>query len=740
MLNQEILREAVTAYKRDFSAFQWADERYKWEAVKCFQNHWNPQAEDFAGMLKRALDQTHNLLASMNHYPREVLIGFANAAPDAVRAAFMELFDESRDLMERVSQFKAQADRLLAEHGNGARQHFQSENAISTYLWLRYPDKYYIYKYSEVRVVSKVLKSSYAFKKGFYADNLRNGLRFYDEICDYLKQDGELREMLESHLTRECYPDPALRILTTDVGFYISRYYYYSKQVETTTYLNEILEALRALGGKGHLDDICARMEARNRLPSIHSNPNWKQAVSNVIQTHCAETQSYKTGARNLFYSVEGLGRGVWGLRDGEMPPKREPDAFPPKLSEADWRALIRNPEVFQRDSLIIMRRMLDFGGEATCIQLSEKYGESWNYYNRGSSALAQRVARKVNCLPARREDSNACWWRILYIGRDANAEERGSFVWRLRDELKAALEREDLSVYPLYAASGEGETYDRAKFLQQVYMSGEKLDALCALLRYKKNVILQGAPGVGKTFAAKRLAYAMMGEKDESRVQLVQFHQSYAYEDFIMGYKPTANGFALKDGVFFEFCGRAAEDKEHEYFFLIDEINRGNMSKIFGESLMLIEKDYRNTAIQLPYPERKFVVPDNVYILGMMNTADRSLAMIDYALRRRFSFFEMEPAFDSEGFLAYQRGLENETFDSLISCIRALNQEIRRDAALGNGFCIGHGYFCNQTECTEDWMRAVVYYDILPMLREYWFDAPERVEHWEGRLSGVFE
>jgi len=737
MFQQEVLRDAVAAYKRDFANFQWEDERYKWEAVKCFQDHWDLQAEDFPGMLRRALDKTYNLLASTNNFPREMLIGFANAAPDAVRSAFAVLFDESRDLIERVEYFKAQADRLLEEYGDGAKQHFQRENAISTYLWLRYPDKYYIYKYSEVRTVSKVLLSSYVFKKGAYAANLRNCIDFYNEICDFLRQDGELRGMLERHLTKECYPDPALRTLTIDVGFYISRYY--SKWVEATTYLNEILEVLKLLGGKAHLNDICAAMKERNKLPSIHTNPNWRQTVSNVIQTHCSETQSYKAGASDLFYSVEGLGQGVWGLRDGETSPRRE-DEFPPKLSEDDWRALIHDSEVFQRDSLIIMRRMLDIGGEAACIQLSEKYGESWNYYSRGSSALAQRVARKVNCPLANPEDLDSHWWPILYVGRVANAKERGSFVWKLRDELKAALEKEDLSEYPLYSKPDGLQPYDRTSFLRQVYMSGEKFDTLCALLRYKKNLILQGAPGVGKTFAAKRLAYAMMGEKDESRVQLVQFHQNYAYEDFIMGYKPTDKGFELKDGVFYDFCGRARADKDHEYFFLIDEINRGNMSKIFGELLMLIEKDYRNLSVKLPYPGKELTVPENVYIIGMMNTADRSLAMIDYALRRRFSFFEMEPAFDSEGFIAYQRGLENETFDSLIGCIRELNREIRRDASLGAGFCIGHSYFCNQVECTEDWMKAVVYYDILPMLREYWFDDPEKVDQWESRLSGVFE
>ena len=130
---------------------------------------------------------------------------------------------------------------------------------------------------------------------------------------------------------------------------------------------------------------------------------------------------------------------------------------------------------------------------------------------------------------------------------------------------------------------------------------------------------------------------------KDKSRIEMVQFHQNYTYEDFIMGYKPTENGgFAIKPGIFYQFCKKAADDKDRPYFFIIDEINRGNLSKIFGELLMLIESDYRDTSIKLAYRDEDFYVPSNLYIIGMMNTADRSLAMIDYALRRRFSFFEM--------------------------------------------------------------------------------------------------
>ena len=278
--------------------------------------------------------------------------------------------------------------------------------------------------------------------------------------------------------------------------------------------------------------------------------------------------------------------------------------------------------------------------------------------------------------------------------------------------------------------------TYTRENFLSEVYITKEKYDSLVRMLKTKKNIILQGAPGVGKTFAAKRLAFSMMGEKDHSRIEFVQFHQNYSYEDFVMGYKPDGDSFTLKNGVFYEFCKKAEDDPGKEYFFIIDEINRGNMSKIFGELLMLIEKDYRGESMKLAYSEIPFSVPKNLYIIGMMNTADRSLAMIDYALRRRFSFFDMDPGFKSDGFKAYQKSFNSRKLDNLVEKIIELNQEITDDKSLGKGFCIGHSYLCDPENCAEANLKNVVEFDILPMLAEYWFDEMEIYEKWKTILT----
>lgn len=281
---------------------------------------------------------------------------------------------------------------------------------------------------------------------------------------------------------------------------------------------------------------------------------------------------------------------------------------------------------------------------------------------------------------------------------------------------------------------------YSKDDFLNEVYMDETTYNTLTELLETKYNVILQGAPGVGKTFAAKRLAYSIMGLKDTSRVAMIQFHQSYSYEDFIQGYRPSKEGFELENGAFYKFCKEAEEDNERPYFFIIDEINRGNLSKILGELMMLIEKDKRGEKIKLLYSNEWFTVPDNVRIIGMMNTADRSLALMDYALRRRFAFFDFAPAFSSEGFKNYLTEKNSSKLEKLIGTITTLNDTISADESLGDGFRIGHSYFCTDKDITDEWLNSVVEYEVIPLIKEYWFDEPTKVRDWSANLRSAIK
>ena len=298
----------------------------------------------------------------------------------------------------------------------------------------------------------------------------------------------------------------------------------------------------------------------------------------------------------------------------------------------------------------------------------------------------------------------------------------------------------EDESAEDVEEVSKNYPVYTEDDFLDEVFMAEEEYSKLVGILKAKKNVILQGAPGVGKTFAAKRLAYSVMGVKDIDRVMMVQFHQSYSYEDFIMGFRPSTTGFELKKGAFYNFCKKAEIDSDNDYFFIIDEINRGNLSKIFGELFMLIENDKRGIELQLLYSDEKFAVPANVYIIGMMNTADRSLAMLDYALRRRFAFFEIKPGFETDGFREYKMSLDNDKFNKLINCVEKLNSVIASDESLGEGFCIGHSYFCNfeADKIDNECLYGIVEYELIPLLKEYWFDEPTKVKDWSNNLRSA--
>ncbi len=285
-------------------------------------------------------------------------------------------------------------------------------------------------------------------------------------------------------------------------------------------------------------------------------------------------------------------------------------------------------------------------------------------------------------------------------------------------------------------------DTYSKEDFLNEVFISEQQYDEIAILMRRKKNIIFQGAPGVGKTFAAKRLAYSLMGTIDDSRIEMIQFHQNYSYEDFVMGFRPVeGGGFELRNGIFYQFCIKASNDPDRDYYFIIDEINRGNLSKIFGELLMLIENDKRGSrfAVPLTYkPDSRFYVPRNVYIIGMMNTADRSIAIIDYALRRRFCFIEIEPAFNTAAFKEHlvRAGLESSLIEKIISRIGYINEKIASDSNLGKGFRIGHSYFCYPST-NEDWYRSVIEYEINPLIEEYWFDDEGKAQEYKDYLLG---
>lgn len=273
-------------------------------------------------------------------------------------------------------------------------------------------------------------------------------------------------------------------------------------------------------------------------------------------------------------------------------------------------------------------------------------------------------------------------------------------------------------------------QTYSFAKDADKPFINEEKFLKIVSLLGRKKNIILEGAPGVGKTFLARKIAYQLIGEIKDENIEMVQFHQSYSYEDFIQGIRPSDNGsFEVKNGIFYNFCQKARRSDE-PFVFIIDEINRGNLSKIFGELMMLIEADKRSKkyAIKLTYSEEeddRFYVPDNVYIIGCMNTADRSLAIVDYALRRRFAFCMILPEFNETflDFLSAKVGKENA--QKVVKHVKQVNAMIQATPFLGKGLEIGHSYFCQTEEILDfkTWWSDLCEYELFPYIQEICFD-----------------
>lgn len=276
---------------------------------------------------------------------------------------------------------------------------------------------------------------------------------------------------------------------------------------------------------------------------------------------------------------------------------------------------------------------------------------------------------------------------------------------------------------------------YDIIDALVDLFVEEQHFRRILGSLALRKNLILQGPPGVGKTFIARKLAWCLQGYKDSSRIQFVQFHQSYAYEDFVQGYRPTEEGgFKLRNGVFYQFCKQAEQEPNKRFVFIIDEINRGNLSRIFGELLMLIESDKRGKDYEVVLAnsqnEERFSVPENIYVLGLMNTADRSLAMVDYALRRRFAFETLKPAFGSRKFREYllEADVESDLIDLIVDRFSDLNNHICEDTDLGPGFQVGHSFFLPEESADEEWYTTVIETQIAPLLHEYWFDRPDHV------------
>lgn len=694
------IREVLAYYKKDFDKY-WEDEEYKWVAVQHFQKNWNIEAEDFAGMLKESFSQTYNLLQGGMYYANKMLCALAQQNPEKMRSLFRLLYDESLPLSKRLQPFRTGCDELLEEFRQNAaepekaKNHYQDLRALCVYLSFRYPETYFLFKYRMYTGFRKLIGfKETSEEKDSEVRKYDNYARMCQAVLEEIKADAELQKMQRERVgtDTDCYGDPKFHLLAQTIIYVGSGMSDDSAQTDEpakgAAVADEDLETKRywlySPGNGASIWDECYQKgimaigwDEIGELAKYCSKDEMKQAMKEDIDP----TLSYMNAAHATWQFVN-------EMKPGDV--------------------------VFAKKGmhLIVGRGVVESGYVFDTSRQQYKNIRKVKWTHKGEWPHPGQAVMKV--------------LTDITPYTDYVAQLNALFESDTIDDIEEQV--------------FEYSAYDAEDFLAEVFMDEGSYETLVGLIRNKKNVILQGAPGVGKTFAAKRLAYSMMGEKDPNRVMMVQFHQSYSYEDFIMGFRPSEAGFELKRGAFYSFCKQAEIDSENEYFFIIDEINRGNLSKIFGELFMLIESDKRGVELQLLYSDEKFSVPSNVYIIGMMNTADRSLAMLDYALRRRFAFFEMKPGFDTDGFREYRMGLSSEKFDRLINCVENLNAAIAADESLGEGFCIGHSYFCNLKKATDQALSGIVEYELIPLLKEYWFDEPIKVKDWASNLRSAIK
>lgn len=623
-INPAALRDYIKQYKDSFNQHRLGKdgEIYKWRAVRCFQDNWNLDAPDFPEMLKAALAQTNNLLASSNFFPRRMIKEFAKTEPETVRGMFHSLFNEGTDVIQRVKAFEYSSSLLRDKYFPG-KSTYQDPNSISTYLWLRFPDKYYIYKYGEAKEVAKKI-CGLGMPTDKY-DRLSFGFALFDALSDELAKDRELAKLSRNSLTDDAYPDNALKTLTVDMVFFISRHELslvsgvpVNTAKEESVSKNTILYGPPGTGKTYGAVQYAVSIIEEKSLSSI------------VAEDYSAVSQRYRKYRDNglvaftTFHQSYGYEEFIEGIR--------------PVVLSDESSGSSKNIEYEIRDGVF----------KAFCdkAQLSSPHKNELNF-DEAWAALVEAAENKGG--------------KYVFTRRTGTSVE---FILHGDDKFRVTWN------------SDIGSHNDITK--SSVY----------------KHWISQNSSKASLTGGSRWL---------------------FAIRE------------AITDELKKKFKLQSVEPAEKQnYVFIIDEINRGNISKIFGELITLIEPTKRIGAPEaliatLPYSGKDFGVPDNVYIIGTMNTADRSIAMMDTALRRRFDFVEMMP--DSNL-------LEDVSVDGLniAEMLDTMNKRIA--VLLDREHTIGHSYLLPlKADPSIENLASIFENRIIPLLQEYFYDDYRKIQ-----------
>lgn len=676
------INKYITYYKNNFSKI-WEDENFKWKAIKCFQDNWDINAKDFLKMLDNSFAQTYNLLSSNQYFPLKMIKLYANYDCQKVRAMFLDLYNEDKDIIERISNFKKSSEDLCNMYTPGY-QHYQKENAITVYLWLKNPDKYYIFKFGEIKSVAEKLHSEYDFRKGAYENNIRNHIKLYDLICNILQDDFELKKIFYSHLDETCYQDPYMKTLTIDFGYYVAN-----------------------IDSKIAIENI----EVNNKLQS----KNYPQLKNQILYGPPGTGKTYNTVIKAIEITNPEL---IQKDKDGNV---ENYELLKEKFDELKQQGQIEFVTFHQSYSyeefVEGIKPELENGKE---LRYKLQNGIFKTICNNAKELLETKVKYNFN-------KDNISVYKILI-------PDESLFAYCIENDCVAINWGNDIDISNCDSqeeiiAKIPEDFESRKQCISQLNLFKLWIDNdlkngkdVIVVIPGSMNTIKGIAKITGDYFYNSDIENGHQQRKVDWIRKNINISSDSIYNSKFVS--PTITGMfndKINWDTFLNLINNKNNSKSSNAVLVIDEINRGDVSKIFGELITLIEEDKRigkehQMTVTLPYSREPFGVPNNLYIIGTMNTADRSIALLDTALRRRFDFEEMMPKPE-----LLSENIEGVDLEQLLTQINGrIKKDYDRDHQIGHSYLMG---VKNKEQLERAYKNR-----ILPLLNEYFYNDIDSV------------